>query len=193
MRSTTRQPAARDWSASDLAARPGWRPAIRFCKGLTSPRCRTRHRQSAACRAGATSPSAQPGDHCSCTAFSKANPQRLYLPAINDPEYHYESINVETQLNNPHSLLWWMKRLIALRKRYKAFGRGQLEFLYPENRKVLAFLREYENERILVVVNLSRHSQYVEMDLSRFRGSVPLELFGHTEFAAIAGNNIWPT
>src|SRR5207249_8492166 len=66
--------------------------------------------------------------------FSRGNPQKLYLPTIIDPEYHYEAINVEAQQNNPHSLLWWMKRLMALRKRYRAFGRGTLEFLYPENR-----------------------------------------------------------
>jgi maltose alpha-D-glucosyltransferase/alpha-amylase len=117
--------------------------------------------------------------------FSHANPQRLYLPVVIDPEYHYEGLNVEAQNQNPNSLLWWMKRLIALRKRHRAFGRGTLEFLYPDNRKVLAFLRVYEDERILVVVNLSRRSQYVELDLSRFRNAVPVELFGHTEFPPI--------
>ena len=74
-------------------------------------------------------------------ASRAANPQQLYLPVIIDPEYHYEAVNVEAQQHNPHSLLWWMKRLIALRKRHQAFGRGTLEFLHPENRKVLAFLR----------------------------------------------------
>ncbi len=78
--------------------------------------------------------------------FSRANPQQLYLPVIIDPEYHYEAVNVEAQQGNPHSLLWWMKRLIALRKRHQAFGRGTLEFLHPENRQVLAFLRRYEEE-----------------------------------------------
>jgi maltose alpha-D-glucosyltransferase/alpha-amylase len=117
--------------------------------------------------------------------FSRTNPQRLYLPVVSDPEYHPEAVNVETQSNNPNSLLWWTRRLIALRKRYRAFGRGTLEFLMPENRKVLAFLREYEDERILVVANLSRFAQYAELDLSRFRGMVPVELFGHTEFPQI--------
>src|SRR5665648_1097364 len=88
--------------------------------------------------------------------FSRSNPQRLYLPVIIDPEYHYEAINVEAQQNNPRSLLWWVKRLIALRKQYQAFGRGGIEFLYPDNRKVLAFVRRWEDERILVVANLSR-------------------------------------
>src|SRR5438034_1346574 len=117
--------------------------------------------------------------------FSKANPQRLYLPVVIDREYHFEALNVEAQQNNQHSLLWWTRRMIALRKRYRAFGRGSLEFLYPENRKVLAFLRKYEHERILVVVNLSRHAQYVQMDLSRFEGLQPVELFGRTEFPPI--------
>jgi maltose alpha-D-glucosyltransferase/alpha-amylase len=117
--------------------------------------------------------------------FSKANPQRLYLPVIIDPEYHYEALNVESQQNNQHSLLWWMKRLIALRKRYAALGRGTIEFLYPENRKVLAFVRRYRDERILVVANLSRFAQYVELDLSAFQGMVPVELFGRTDFPRV--------
>ncbi|HVL81615.1 MAG TPA: maltose alpha-D-glucosyltransferase [Actinomycetota bacterium] len=117
--------------------------------------------------------------------FSRANPQRLYLPVIIDPEYHSEAVNVEAQQSNPNSLLWWMKRIIALRKRFKAFGRGTLEFLYPENRKVLCFLRRYEDEAILVVANLSRSAQYVELDLREFEGVVPVELFGRTEFPRI--------
>jgi maltose alpha-D-glucosyltransferase/alpha-amylase len=117
--------------------------------------------------------------------FSKTNPQRLYLPVIIDPEYHYEALNVESQQNNPHSLLWWMKRLIALRKRSAALGRGTIEFLYPENRKVLAYIRAYQEERILVVANLSQFAQYVELDLSAYRGLVPVELFGRTDFPPI--------
>ena len=117
--------------------------------------------------------------------FSRANPQSLFLPVTIDPEYHYETVNVEAQQNNPHSLLWWMKRLIALRKRYKAFSRGSIEFLYPDNRKVLTFIRRHENETILVVANLSRFVQYVEMDLSAFRGRRPVELFGRSEFPRI--------
>ncbi|MFQ5657221.1 MAG: maltose alpha-D-glucosyltransferase [Candidatus Methylomirabilales bacterium] len=117
--------------------------------------------------------------------FSRTNPQRLYLPIIIDPEYHYEAVNVEAQQNNPHSLLWWMKRLIALRKRFKAFGRGTLEFLHPENRKVLVFIRRYQDERILVVANLSRFVQCVELDLATCKGMVPVEMFGRTEFPPI--------
>ncbi len=117
--------------------------------------------------------------------FSRANPQQLYLPVIIDPEYHYEAINVEAQQNNPHSLLWWMKRILATRKRFRAFSRGTIEFLQPENRKVLVFLRHWENERILVVVNLSRFVQAVELDLSSFKEMVPIEVFGRTPFPPI--------
>ena len=116
--------------------------------------------------------------------FSRANPQKLYLPVIIDPEYHSETVNVEAQQNNPHSQLWWIKRLIALRKRYQAFGRGSIEFLLPENNKILAFVRRYGDECILVVANMSRFVQAVELDLSGYRGAVPVELFGHTRFPA---------
>ncbi len=114
--------------------------------------------------------------------FSRANAQRLFLPVIIDPEFHYEAINVEAQQNNPHSLLWWMRRLVALRKQYHAFGRGSLEILHPENRKVLAFVRRYERETVLVVANLSRYVQFVELDLSEFAGRSPIELFGGLSF-----------
>src|SRR5262249_15142378 len=117
--------------------------------------------------------------------FSKANPQQLYLPVIIDPEYHYQTVNVEAQQNNPHSLLWWMKRLIALRKRYQAFGRGTLEFLYPKNHKVLAFVRRFQEETILVVVNLSRFVQFAELNLSAYKGRVPVEMLGRTALPAI--------
>jgi maltose alpha-D-glucosyltransferase / alpha-amylase len=117
--------------------------------------------------------------------FSRANPQKLYLPVITDPEYHFEAVNVEAQQNNPSSLLWWMKRLIALRKRFKAFSRGTIRFLQPDNRKVLVFVREHEDEHILIVANLSRFTQAVELDLSDYEGRVPVELFGHTEFPRI--------
>ena len=117
--------------------------------------------------------------------FSTANPQRLYLPVTIDPEYHYETINVEAQQNNPDSFLWWMKRLIALRRRYHAFGRGSIEFLYPENRKVLAFVRRFEGETLLVIANLSRHAQHAYLNLSAHAGRVPVELFGRTEFPVV--------
>src|SRR5436305_4608660 len=117
--------------------------------------------------------------------FSRSNPQRLFLPVIIDPQYHYEQVNVESQQNSPYSLLWWMKRLISTRKRYKAFGRGTMEFLHPENRKILAFVRRYEEETILVVANLSRLVQCFELDLPAYRGMVPVELSGGTHFPEI--------
>jgi maltose alpha-D-glucosyltransferase/alpha-amylase len=118
--------------------------------------------------------------------FSTANPQRLYLPIVIDPEYHYEALNVENQQNNSHSLWWWMKRLIAQRKQWKAFGRGTLEFLNPDNRRVLAFVRSFENERILVVANLSRVAQCCNLPLEAYEGMTPVEMFGNTEFQTIS-------
>jgi maltose alpha-D-glucosyltransferase / alpha-amylase len=117
--------------------------------------------------------------------FSRANPQRLYLPVIIDPDFSYETVNVQAQQDNPHSLLWWTRRLIALRQRFKAFGRGSLEFLYPSNRKVLAFVRRFEREQILVVANLSRHSQFVELDPSPLRDTSPVEVFGASAFPPV--------
>jgi maltose alpha-D-glucosyltransferase/alpha-amylase len=117
--------------------------------------------------------------------FSSANPQRLVLPVVTDPEYHYEAVNVDTQQANPHSLLWWMKRVLGIRREHPAFGRGSIELLTPDNRRVLAFLRSTDQERILCVMNLSRFSQYVELDLRRFEGCVPVELFGQVEFPRI--------
>ncbi len=117
--------------------------------------------------------------------FSRANPQKLYLPVIIDPEYHYEAVNVENQERNQSSLLWWMKRIISMRKRFKAFGRGNIEFLLPDNPKVLAFIRQYDDENILVVVNLSRYSQIVELDLSRFSGYYLEEVFSRNKFPVI--------
>src|SRR5438445_2296437 len=120
--------------------------------------------------------------------FSRANRQRLYLPVITDPEYHYETVNVEAQQGNPHSIYSWTKRLIALRKRHRAFGRGSLELLRPENRKVLAYVRRYESEQILCIANLSRFLQAVELDLSQWKGLVPVELFSSNEMPVIGEN-----
>jgi maltose alpha-D-glucosyltransferase/alpha-amylase len=117
--------------------------------------------------------------------FSHANPQQLYSPVVIDPEYHYEYVNAEVQQRNPHSLLWWVKHRLALRKRFKAFGRGTIEFLLPENPKVLAYLRRYEDECLLVVANLSRFAQFAELDLSAFEGMVPVEAAGQVPFPAI--------
>lgn len=117
--------------------------------------------------------------------FSSANPQKLYLPIIIDPEYHHSTINVEAQQNNHESLLWWTKRIISLRKSHQVFGRGEVELLHPENGKVLAFFRHDERSRVLIVANLSRYSQYVELDLSAHAGTVPVELFGGSAFPRI--------
>ncbi|HYC00535.1 MAG TPA: maltose alpha-D-glucosyltransferase [Candidatus Limnocylindrales bacterium] len=117
--------------------------------------------------------------------FSRASSQRLYLPVISDAEYHYEAVNVDAQQANPESLLWWTKRLIAMRKQHAVFGRGTIEFLDPDNHKVLCFIRSLGDDQMLVVANLSRHAQYVELDLSRYKGQVPIETMGGTEFPPI--------
>ncbi|MCP4382248.1 MAG: maltose alpha-D-glucosyltransferase [Hyphomicrobiales bacterium] len=114
--------------------------------------------------------------------FSRANPQQLYLPPIMDPVYGFDAVNVEAQQNESASLLNWMRRLITVRKQHPAFGRGTLTVLYPANRKVLAYVREYEGERILCVANLSRQAQAVELDLSAYKGVVPVELTGGAAF-----------
>jgi maltose alpha-D-glucosyltransferase/alpha-amylase len=117
--------------------------------------------------------------------FSKASPQKLYLPVIVEPEFHYEAVNVAAQQGNPASLLWSMKQLIAMRKQHRVLSRGSLRFLQPTNPKVLAFLREDENERILVVANLSRNAQYTDLDLAEYAGGSPRELFGRSRFPEI--------
>ena len=117
--------------------------------------------------------------------FSRANPQQLILPVIIDPEYHYESLNVENQQQNPTSLLWWTKRLIAMRKRFAAFGRGSIGYLSPANPRIFAFVRQHLEETVLVVANLSRFVQYTELDLSSHKGAVPVELFGKARFPVV--------
>ncbi len=117
--------------------------------------------------------------------FSRADPARLYLPPIMDPVYGFEAVNVEAQSRSPSSLLNWIKRLIAARRSRRAFGRGTLRFLYPANRKVIAYLREYGDEIVLCVANVSRSPQAVELDLSDWRGRQPIELLGRTTFPPI--------
>jgi maltose alpha-D-glucosyltransferase / alpha-amylase len=121
--------------------------------------------------------------------FSRADAQRLYLPIIQDPIYGYASVNVEAQDRSPHSLLNWIRRMIAVRRAHKVFGRGTLTFLYPENRTVLAYVREYEDEAVLCVVNLSDVSQAVELDLTRFAGRVPIEMLGWSPFPKISSSS----
>lgn len=117
--------------------------------------------------------------------FSKADPARLVLPPIMDPLYGYEALNVEAQGADAHSLLNWTRRMLALRNKHPAFGRGSQRFLSPGNRKILAYLREYEGETILCVFNLSRLPQAVELDLSEFNGRVPIELSGMSPFPPV--------
>jgi maltose alpha-D-glucosyltransferase/alpha-amylase len=117
--------------------------------------------------------------------FSRADPARLYLPPIMDPVYGFEAVNVEAQSRSPSSLLNWVKRLIAARRSRRAFGRGTLHFLYPSNRKVIAYTRAYADEIVLCVANLSRSPQAVELDLSDWRGRQPVELLGRSLFPPI--------
>ncbi|MGR3397208.1 maltose alpha-D-glucosyltransferase [Pseudooceanicola nanhaiensis] len=117
--------------------------------------------------------------------FSRAIPQQLYLPTIQDPVYGYEAINVEAQQSSPSSLLNWMKRMIGVRQTLDVFGRGEIEILYPRNRKVLAYLRRLGDTAVLCVANLSRQAQAAEIDLKEFRGRVPVELTGQSPFPPI--------
>ena len=117
--------------------------------------------------------------------FSRANPHSLFLPVNIDPEFHYEAINVEVQETNLSSLLWWMRRVIAIRKRFPAFGHGDFQMLTPSNNKVLAFTRTYDTQTILVVVNLSRFSQAVDLNLANWVGWMPEDTFGHGRFPVI--------
>jgi len=117
--------------------------------------------------------------------FSNATPARLYSPVIMDPVWGYEAINVEAQQSDPSSLLNWMRNMIALRKLFRVFGRGSIEFLEPANRKVLAYLRRDGDEQILCVANLSRFAQPVDLDLSKLEGMLPIEMLGYVEFPVV--------
>jgi maltose alpha-D-glucosyltransferase/alpha-amylase len=117
--------------------------------------------------------------------FSRADPANLVLPPVQDPLYGFQAINVEAQWRDPHSLLNWTRRTLAVRGKHQAFGRGTQRFLRPMNRKVLAYLREYEGESILCVANVSRSAQAVELDLGEFAGRIPVELSGGTPFPQI--------
>ncbi|MEI6848197.1 MAG: maltose alpha-D-glucosyltransferase [Chlorobiaceae bacterium] len=117
--------------------------------------------------------------------FSRANPHQLLLPVIIDPEYHYEAVNVEVQESNVNSLLWWMRHAISTAHRYKSFSRGSIEFLQVSNPKVLIFIRRFEDETMLTVINFSRNAQAVMIDLSRFEGFIPEEIFSLNRFPKI--------
>ncbi len=122
--------------------------------------------------------------------FSKCDPARLYFPVVMDPIYGYQVVNVEAQLSDQSSLLHWTRNMIALRKLFQVFGRGTLEFLHPENRKVLAYLRNLEREdgsmeTVLCVANLSRFAQPVSLDLKAYTGLMPVEMLGYVSFPQI--------
>jgi maltose alpha-D-glucosyltransferase/alpha-amylase len=117
--------------------------------------------------------------------FSRCDPARLFLPTIMDPVYGYEAVNVEAQSRNIASLLSWTKRLMTVRKSSKVFGRGSLNFIRTRNRSVMVYVRQYENDVILCVANLSRSAQATEIDLSPWRGRVPLEMLGRRNFPPI--------
>jgi maltose alpha-D-glucosyltransferase/alpha-amylase len=117
--------------------------------------------------------------------FSRADPQRLYLPIIMDPVYGYQAVNVEAQSRDPSSLLNWTRHILTIRRRYRCFGRGTLEFIRPQNRKIIAYVRTFENEIVLCVANLAQSAQAVELDLSRYKGRVPVELSGNNAFPPI--------
>lgn len=117
--------------------------------------------------------------------FSRSNPQQLYLPIIIDPAYHYEAVNVDNQERNPSSLLWWFRRILLLYKNHKAFGLGTFELISSDNPKTLCFIRSFEDEILLVLVNLSRFSQATNLDLTKFIGYTPRELFHQNQFPTI--------
>jgi maltose alpha-D-glucosyltransferase/alpha-amylase len=117
--------------------------------------------------------------------FSIATPARLYSPVIMDPLWGYEAVNVEAQQGDPSSLLNWMRNMIALRKLFNVFGRGSMKFFDPANRKVLAYMRQYQDQRVLCVANLSRFAQPVDLDLSEAEGAIPVEMLGYVEFPPI--------
>jgi maltose alpha-D-glucosyltransferase/alpha-amylase len=117
--------------------------------------------------------------------FSRADPERLVLPPIMSPMYGFEAVNVEVQRRDPHSLLNWTRRMLALRRQHRCFGRGTLKFLYPGNNKILAYLRVLDGETVLCVANLSKATQAVELDLADFRGRVPVEMLGSQSFPLV--------
>jgi maltose alpha-D-glucosyltransferase / alpha-amylase len=117
--------------------------------------------------------------------FSRADPAKLYSPVVMDPIYGYQGINVEAQLRTPTSLLNWMKRLIRVRKKHPVFGRGSFQVVRCDNKKIFAYVRQWQNETALVVNNLSRFAQPAELDLSEFKGWAPVEMMGETPFPAV--------
>jgi len=134
-------------------------------------------------RSGVRTPMQWNGDRNA--GFSRADPSRLALPVIMDPGYSYSGVNVEAQERSPSSFLNWVKRVLAIRKQHLVFGRGDIQFLHPDNSRVVAYLRRTEGEVALVVNNLSRYSQYVELDLGEYNGWTPVDMFGSVVFPSI--------
>jgi maltose alpha-D-glucosyltransferase/alpha-amylase len=134
-------------------------------------------------RTGVRTPMQWNGDRNA--GFSRADPSRLYCGVIQDPLYHYQARNVEASLRSTKSFLMWLRRIIRVRKSYPAFGRGTLRFVSCENRRVIAYLREYEGQALLVVNNLSQFAQPCELDLRPYAGAVPVELLGNQEFPRV--------
>jgi maltose alpha-D-glucosyltransferase/alpha-amylase len=120
--------------------------------------------------------------------FSTARPEQLYSPVVTDPVYSYQAVNVAAQQADPASQLHWMRNLVGLRKLFRVFGRGSLELLEPENRKIVAHVRQYQQDLILCVVNLSHLAQPVLLDLSAFKGMTPVEMLGYTKFPEIGAD-----
>jgi maltose alpha-D-glucosyltransferase/alpha-amylase len=117
--------------------------------------------------------------------FSTCDPARLYLPVLMDAVYGYQALNVEAEMRQSNSLLWWTKRTIEIRKRHPVFGLGSYEELGASNPSVLAYVREFGDDRVLCVANLSRFPQPVELDLRRFAGYRPVEMTGEVSFPNI--------
>jgi maltose alpha-D-glucosyltransferase/alpha-amylase len=114
--------------------------------------------------------------------FSSSDPERLYAPVISNAVYGFQAVNVDAQTRSEHSLLLWMKSLIKVRNAFRVFSRGTIQFLNPSNHRVLAYVRQFEGETVLVVNNLSNSAQAVELDVQRYKGYVPIEMFGRNLF-----------
>jgi maltose alpha-D-glucosyltransferase/alpha-amylase len=134
-------------------------------------------------RKGVRTPMQWTGDRNA--GFSRANPSALYQPIILDPIYHYQAVNVEAQAQSATSLLNWVRRLIRVRREHKVFGRGSFEFIPCRNRSVVAYVRSYQEQTVIIVNNLSRFSQPVELDLGRYQGMQPVEIAGNVYFPPI--------
>ena len=119
------------------------------------------------------------------SGFSAAKPEGLVAPLIQDPVYGYAAVNVLSQKESEHSLLHWMQRIIAVRRSSGVFGRGAIEFLYPANHRILAYLRRLGRETVLVVNNLSNSAQAVELDLRNYKGNILIEMFGNNIFPRV--------